>query len=107
MKVFLAGPIGDVPHHNLPLFSAVAEAVAYRGHTPIIPHEVCADVPPGSPHADYMRRTIPAMCACDCVLMLPGWGGSRGATREHSVAPWVGVRVVYSVMDLADEGRAA
>ena len=49
-----------------------------------------------------MRRDIKVMVDCDVIVLLPGWGRSRGALLERQIAIALGLRV----LDLCDIGVA-
>ena len=34
----------------------------------------------------YMRKAIPLLCECDAIYMLSGWGQSKGAQLERTLA---------------------
>ena len=40
-----------------------------------------------------MRMSLRQIAACDCLYMLPGWRGSRGARIEHGLALDLGLEV--------------
>lgn len=92
MKVYISGPMIGLPDNNIPAFNAVEEQLRAAGHEPVNPaklHE--PDVVKS--HAEFMRVDIAALCECDAITMLPGWGKSRGATLEYRVA--VGIGLVF------------
>lgn len=44
--------------------------------------------------ADYMKRDIKLLMDCDCICMLNGWEGSRGALMEHEIACKLGMKIL-------------
>ena len=47
--------------------------------------------PPAPTWAEYMRTDIRALVDCEVIALLPGWGQSRGARREVSIADELGM----------------
>jgi hypothetical protein len=40
-----------------------------------------------------MRVDIKALCDCDAIVMLMGWGCSRGARLEHYIAEQLEIKI--------------
>jgi hypothetical protein len=91
--VYISGQITGQPNGNREAFSRAKEHITRLGHIAINPHVICAGLPETASHADFMRVCIPALCQCDRILLLPGWGQSEGATAELKVAQWCGIPV--------------
>ena len=84
MKIYIAGPMTGIPDLNYPAFDALAEKLRAAGHAVINPAE--NPVPPCGSWLGYMRMSVAQVSTVDCVVMLPGWESSRGATLEHHIA---------------------
>lgn len=106
MKVYLAGPMRNLPAFNFPAFHTAAAALRLFGHDVWNPAE--HDEASGfNPHTDepkplkhYMVTDLAKVCESDAVVVLPGWQKSQGATLEMFVAQVVGVRVLeYPSLD--------
>ncbi len=82
MKIFISGPMTGIPDFNYTAFNAAAEKLRSIGHEVENP----ADNPMCDTWAAYMRLSIAQMLRCDQVVMLPGWGSSRGACIEVDLA---------------------
>lgn len=80
-RIYLAGPMSGYPEHNFPAFNEAARVLRERGHSVFNPAEN-VEGRTGEPRSFYMRLDIPALLACDAVVLLPGWRNSRGANLE-------------------------
>lgn len=101
---YLAGPMSDVPQHNIPLFEQAAEDLRSRGYTIISPTEL-----DGGKFRDAAMRDSPDISGGDTclgftrgdllsrdvklvyddvtgIIFLPDWHKSRGAKLEAYVA---------------------
>lgn len=90
-RVFVCGPMTGLPELNYPAFMARAAELRAAGYHVENPAENPA--PACGTWAGYMRLSIPQLCSCDAIDLLPGWAGSRGATAEHRVAVDLGIPV--------------
>lgn len=85
MRIYIAGPMSNLPEWNYPAFHHAAERLTARGFTPINPAR--AEGRDGcTAWVDYMRASIRDLADCDGVCTLTGWGESRGAALEVHVA---------------------
>lgn len=84
-RLYLAGPMSGIPQHNYPLFNRVARMLREQGHDVFNPAEN-KDGDARRSRAYYMRLDIPALLACDAIVALPDWEGSRGANLEMWIA---------------------
>lgn len=85
LRVYLAGPMTGRPGYNHETFTTVAKTLRKAGAYVENP----AETDGGStdkPRAYYMRKALQKMLACDQLVLLPGWSGSRGAVVETAVA---------------------
>lgn len=92
-RIYIAGPMTGVPDLNFPAFNAAAARLRAAGHEVVNPAEINPD--PGMSWVDCMRRDIPALCTCEAIAMLPGWGQSKGATLEHFIAMKLELDVIH------------
>jgi hypothetical protein len=96
MKLYLAGPMSDLPYFNYPAFKKAAEALRALGHEVINPAEL--DEPDQDsvsvPWADYIRRDLRYLLECEAVAVLPGWRDSKGASLEVYVAESLGMEIL-------------
>jgi hypothetical protein len=94
MKIYISGPISNVPDGNFEAFKEAEKTITKKGHTAINPHTVCSRIT-GS-WADYMRADIKAMMDADAILMLPDWDKSRGAALEMQLAMQLNIHIFFS-----------
>ena len=106
-KIYLAGPMQNIPNFNFPRFNAVAKALRANGHEVFNPAEkdierhngtnIAADNPTGSleksktDHGFSLRQALAEdlhfICTrADTIVLLPGWEKSNGAQAEHRTA---------------------
>ena len=90
-RIYIAGPMSGLPDFNYPAFHAAAAVLRAQGHHVENPAEnpqpVCGT------WQGYMRMSLRQIAACDCLYMLPGWRGSRGARIEQGLALDLGLEV--------------
>ena len=92
MKLYVAGPMSNLPELNFPAFHAAAATLRNRGHEVSNPAEVNPD--PGMKWEDAMRADIPELLKCEAIVLLPGWEKSRGARLERHIAVEMGMKVM-------------
>lgn len=90
-RIYLAGPMSGLPEFNYPAFHAAAAVLRAQGHHVENPAE--NPQPACGTWQGYMRMSLRQIAACDCLYMLPGWRGSRGARIEHGLALDLGLEV--------------
>ncbi len=106
LRVYIAGPMRDLPRWNFPAFDAAAAYLRGRGFDVVNPAEMdreeygdaiefALELSPGF-IADALARDIAALATCDAIFLLAGWQGSRGTAVELSYARAAGLRVIYS-----------
>lgn len=118
MKLYISGPMTDLPRFNFPTFDAVAKACIAMGHDVVSPaqhdrdviweqhHKYVEDFPgylegnvprwseaTGFDYATALRWDLEQVLACDGIVMLPGWENSRGAKAERYAAEVSGKKV--------------
>ena len=87
MRLYVSGPITDMPGLNKPMFSSVSARLRNAGHTVINPHEIGEPSEQMLTWESYLRADLAFMLTgADALALLPGWKLSRGATLEHHVA---------------------
>ena len=83
MRLYIAGPMSNMPEHNIPAFEQAERDLRDEGHDVSNPAQHGAGE---GTWADYMRRDIADLLTCDAVALLPGWERSKGATLEVHIA---------------------
>lgn len=113
MRIYVAGPMSNVPHFNFPMFNKVTAILRAQGHEVFNPAErdlqrsptVNFAVADGNPKTvmdqgfslrealaddmDYICRHADAIC------MLPGWESSPGARAEHALSVALKHTILY------------
>jgi hypothetical protein len=89
VRVYIAGPMTGLPDYNVPAFRAAADLLQAAGAVAVDPSR--HGVVDGFRWADYMRRALVDLVACDEVAVLPGWERSRGVALELHVARALGM----------------
>jgi hypothetical protein len=92
MKIYIAGKITGCYEEALLAFAAAEEELNRLGHQPVNPMKVA----PGNdlPWAEYMKRDIPHLLACDAIYLLPTWKESKGARLEKHIAEELGMIIL-------------
>jgi hypothetical protein len=105
-RLYLAGPMSDLPDLNFPAFNKEAARLRALGYTVVNPAEInggdselvaCSTMTPNELTAHWrkcMRKDIAALMTCDGIAMLPGWRQSKGACLEHHNATALGMLVL-------------
>ena len=103
MRVYLSGPISDMPQGNRPAFDRAADSLRASGYTVVTPFEIFTEPPPVCPDATQkraywrraMRACIKALPEYDAIALLPGWECSEGAKAEKWIADLLGMRPIF------------
>lgn len=105
VRLYLAGPMSNLPANNYPAFHAAAAKLRALGYHVENPAECDLD-PATTTWHHYMRHGIAKLLKCDAVVLLPGWIHSRGAKTEFMLATNLDMPV-FDCARLLQEGRAA
>jgi nucleoside 2-deoxyribosyltransferase len=97
MKIYVAGPMTNMPNFNFPAFHAMAARLRAAGHQVENPAEINPD--PCAEWTECMFADLKAISQCDAIVMLPGWEQSPGAQIERLWATRTG-KAVYCAMKL-------
>jgi len=103
MKLYIAGPMSNLPELNFPAFHAEAARLRALGFDIVNPAEINVD--PTGGWLACMRADIKQLVDCDGIALLPGWQASAGANIEHHLARGLGLRVMQArhIVGLAGE----
>lgn len=120
MRLYLAGPMTNIPQFNFPLFHEMTLWLRQAGFEVISPHEsddeavqeaawasmtgCMADLPPGKEGSDLVMtavKNISDIGLCQGIALLPGWTKSSGAVHEIATAVRFGLPVAPARMWLA------
>lgn len=80
---------------------AIVQKLENMGHTVV--DTILTATPPADDHVAlfYLSCVLNWMSQCDGVLFLHGWENARGCRIEHAAAVAYGLKVFYSVPDVA------
>lgn len=91
-RLYIAGPMTDLPATNYPAFNAAAAVLRAAGFEVENPAE--NPRPACGTWLGYMRMALTQLARCDAVVRLPGWEDSRGANVEVRTATDLGLPVI-------------
>jgi Asp-tRNA(Asn)/Glu-tRNA(Gln) amidotransferase A subunit family amidase len=97
MRIYIAGKISGLPPEEAKAaFEKAAALLKQHGHEPVNPIEANGLDGDGVEHpwADYMKRDIPLLLACDGICLLDNWRDSKGARLEHEIAAELGMHII-------------
>ena len=97
-RIYVAGPMTNLPQMNFPAFHAAAAQLRAEGWHVENPAEINSD--PNAVWIDCMRADIARLATCDAIYMLPGWEWSKGASLEHHIARALDFQVIYRTPDI-------
>ena len=94
MKVYISGQITSLQQDEYrKAFNKATIDLVENGHEPVDPSLL------GNPEHHswnyYMRMAIPQLCGCDAIYMLNGWGQSKGAALEKTIAMGLDMGIFY------------
>lgn len=103
MKIFISGPMSDLPRNNIPRFDNTAANLRRLGHTVVnpaefVPTSVSKDSydryghHPPEIYRDLMKQCVIALLDCTHIHFLPGSGASRGSTFETAIADFFDIQ---------------
>lgn len=113
-RVYVAGPMTNLPEFNFPAFDSLAAFMRKHGWEVFNPAErdrqLYDDTAAGFDVGDVqawaastgfdlgnaMRFDLGTITTCSDIVMLPGWEKSSGAGKEKAVAEACGVEVLYA-----------
>lgn len=90
-KVYIAGPMTDLPNFNRDAFNKVAASLISDGHIPLNP----AILPDGLEQKEYMMISGSMLYCADTIALLPGWEKSKGAVAEYGLALKLGIEILF------------
>lgn len=87
MRIYISGPISGRDAATVrEEFDAAEKMILDRGHIPVNPVRIAAEMPPDSEWKDYMAADLPALFHCDAIYQLAGWKRSHGCQLENMAA---------------------
>lgn len=92
-KIYISGKISGIEAEAVELFSKAETELISKGFEPINPMSLNHEHDK-SWHS-YMKEDVKALCDCDSIFMLSNWVDSKGAIIEHTIAMYLGIKVIY------------
>jgi hypothetical protein len=105
LRCYIAGPMTGLPGLNFPAFHAAASKLRAVGIDAVNPAEINPD--PNATWSECMRADIRELVTCDAIVLLDGWGLSRGASLEFLIAQRLGMRSATIEELVAERGQPA
>ena len=90
MKVFIAGKVTGTTDY-IERFERMEKELEELGLEVVNPVKETRYLGDDAPWVEYMRVTIPLLCACDAIYLMPDWIDSNGAALEMLVADGLGL----------------
>ena len=84
LKVYVSGPMTNMPNFNFPLFNEVAEKLRSYGYD--VENPADKGIIEEWTWSDYLVYDLEKMLDCDAIIQLPGWENSKGAVLENKFA---------------------
>lgn len=115
-RIYIAGPMSNIPYFNFPAFLAKADELRGRGwevfcpaendidtagwdFSPMCPtgsHSELAEMAPGINYRTCMKADLSWICdKADAIYMMKGWEHSIGARTEWSLAQCMKLETIY------------
>lgn len=94
--LYLSGPMTGYRDFNAPGFNYVASEIRARGFYVVNPAEL-GEIAEGV-WTDYLKRDIRIILECTGLILLPGYGTSKGAKLERKVAYALGYPIWMLVL---------
>lgn len=98
-KLYLAGPMTGLPNFGYPAFVHATRRLRGQGLTVLSPHERFMDETEEQKasrnYGFYLAHGLGLLKACEGIVLLRGWTGSRGARIELGLALDDGYSVYY------------
>jgi hypothetical protein len=100
-KIYVSGAMSDLPDLNWPKFDYVSEELRQQGYDVVNPADIARGLSiPDSIQGEkryiiYIKADLKALIDCDCIYMLSGWEGSRGANMEYDLAVTLGLEIIF------------
>ena len=94
MKVYVSGKITGTTDYKERFETAENILRAGFGYDVINPAQVCAGLPEGMTHDEYMAVCLCLVNMCDAIYMMEGWRESNGASIEYGYALAKELRII-------------
>jgi hypothetical protein len=103
-RVYIAGPYSGANawevEQNVQRAEALIYPIAEFGFVPVCPHTMYRNLNGTLTYEKWCAITMDLLHGCHAVLMVSGWGMSRGAKAEHTEALRRGLPIYETFADL-------
>jgi len=96
-KIYISGKISGIEEEALELFAKAESELQYKGFVMVNPMKL--NHQHDKSWHSYMKEDVKALCDCDAIYMLSNWTDSKGAIIEHTIAMYLGLKVLYQNKD--------
>lgn len=94
-KIYISGKISGIENEAESLFKQAENKLKNKGFEVVNPMTLNHEHDK-SWHS-YMKEDVKALCDCSHIFMLSNWTDSKGAIIEHTIAMYLGLKVVYEL----------
>lgn len=92
-KAYISGKITGIENEAPTLFAKAEKELQSRGFETVNP--LTLNHQHDKSWHSYMKEDVKALCECDVIYMLSNWTDSKGAIIEHTIAMYLGLKVIY------------
>lgn len=97
-RIYISGAITGTDDY-MERFAEAESDLIKAGYEVVNPAKLDLIMPKNATHKEYMELCIPLLKMCDCIYMLRGWRGSKGANIELCKAKELKLHIFYQPMD--------
>ena len=104
-KIYISGPISGCKNFR-ELFAEAARQITEKGHEAINPCDMDKILNPATTSwHQFMLADLGLLRACDAIVLLEGWEGSKGSRIEQAEAAKYGLKIYKRIENIPEEGR--
>lgn len=92
-KIYISGKITGIESQAPILFERAEKELRRMGYETVNPMTLNHNH--DKIWHSYMKEDVRALCDCDEIFMLQNWTDSKGAIIEHTIALYLGLKVIY------------
>jgi nucleoside 2-deoxyribosyltransferase len=92
-KIYISGKISGIENEAPALFENVEKRLKESGFDVVNPMKL--NHQHDKSWHSYMKEDVKELCDCDTIYMLSNWTDSKGAIIEHTIAMYLGLKVIY------------
>lgn len=92
-KIYISGKISGIEQEAQSIFEQAEKELQLRCYETVNPMKL--NHQHDKSWHSYMKEDVKALCDCDAIYMLSNWTDSKGAIIEHTIAMYLGLKVLY------------